>query len=84
LHRRGRPVDDPPMNRTDPAFEWSHLLPDGRLVTNLTATREELLQVLRDVKADAAQRLAEAHHRTIHARRLWSQAQFEQRTRTRN
>jgi hypothetical protein len=61
------------MARINPAFEWSHVLPSGKIVTNLTATREELLQVIRDVKADAAGRLAEAHHRTIHARRLWAE-----------
>jgi hypothetical protein len=63
------------MTPPDPAFEWSHLLPDGRIVTNLTATREDLLQVLRDLKADAAERLANAHHEAIHARRLWAERQ---------
>jgi hypothetical protein len=66
------------MTRADPAFEWSHILPSGKIVTNLTATRDELLQVLRDVKADAAERLAEAHHRTIHARRLWAEREHQQ------
>lgn len=63
------------MDAIPEGFEWSHVLPSGKVVTNLTATREELLEVLRDVKADAAQRLAEAHHRAIHARRLWVEQQ---------
>lgn len=66
------------MKRSNPDFEWSHILPSGKWVNNLTATREELLQVLRDVKADAAERLAEAHHRAIHARRLWVEHQIRE------
>ncbi len=66
------------MERVPPAFEWSHILPSGKIVTNLTATRDELLQVLRDVKADAAERLAEAHHRAIHARKLWAEREHQQ------
>jgi hypothetical protein len=65
------------MHRIDPEFEWSHVLPSGKIVTNLTATRDELLDVLREVKADAAERLAEAHHRTIHARDLWAKSQVQ-------
>jgi hypothetical protein len=66
------------MARIHPDFEWSHVLPGGKIVTNLTATREELLQVLRDVKADAAERLADAHHRIIRARRLWAEREHQQ------
>lgn len=62
------------MRTSDQLFEWSHQLPDGYIVTNLSATRDQLLQVIRDVKADAAERLANAHQRAMHARDLWAQA----------
>lgn len=64
------PADHSSMKRIDPSFEWSHVLPCGKVVTNLNATRDELLQVLRDVKADAAERLADALHHAIAARDL--------------